>query len=108
MCLKEEIGMHKKTFNNFIDDGFVDNLTLTGILQKPARMMDQKSEKLLTEGKVIRSYALAFTEGFYTGLCNMLVVAGIIYVGLLVAGRFGHESTIHFSKDGQVLISNDK
>ena len=82
--------------NNTFDDGFIDKWSLTSILQKPARMMDQKSEKLLTEGKIMRSYALAFTAGFYTGLCNMLVVAGIIYVGLL------------FSKDGQVLISNDK
>lgn len=84
--------------NNTFDDGFIDNWSLTSILQKPARMMNQKSDKLLTEGKVTRSYALAFTEGFYTGLCNLIVVAGILYVGLLVAGRLGHEHTIHFGK----------
>ena len=80
------------------DDGFIDNWSLTSILQKPARMMDQKSEKLLTEGKMIRCYALSFIEGYYIGLCNLIVVAGILYVGLLVAGRLGHEQTIHFGK----------
>lgn len=96
--------MHNITF----DDGFTDSWTLTDILQKPARMMDQKSDKLLTEGKMIRYYALSFTEGFYIGLCNMVVVAGILYVGLLVAGRLGHEQTIHFGKNGDIPILNDK
>ena len=84
--------------NNTFDDGFIDKWSLTSILQKPARMMDQKSEKLLTEGKMTRCYALSFIEGYYTGLCNLIVVAGILYVGLLVSGRLGHEHTIHFGK----------
>lgn len=95
--------MNEKTFNGFIDDW-----SLTGILQKPARMMDQKSEKLLTEGKMKRCYALSFIEGFYSGLCNIAVVAGILYVGLSVAGLLGHEQTIHFGKNGVILIPNDK
>ena len=85
-------------YNIKFDDGFIDHWSLTSILQKPARMMDQKSEKLLTEGKMTCCYALSFIEGFYTGLCNLIVVAGIIYVGLLVMGRLGHEQTIHFGK----------
>ena len=99
--------MHEKIFNEFMN-----NWCLTDILQKPARMMDQKSQKLLTEGKMIRCYALSFTEGFYKGLCDALVIAGIIYVGLLVglsvAGLLGHEHTIHFGKDDVDLVSNDK
>ena len=84
--------------NNTCDDEFIDKWSLISILQKPARMMEQKSEKLLTEGKMKRCYALSFTEGFYIGLCNLIVVAGILYVGLLVEGRLGHEQTIHFGK----------
>lgn len=85
-------------YNIKFDDEFIDDWSLTSILQKPARMMDQKSEKLLTEGKMKRCYALSFIEGCYIGLCNLIVVAGILYVGLLVTERLGHEQTIHFGK----------